>query len=441
VTVVGQNGPDGGAIAGGAVYCGSYSSPTIKNCIIRDSNITGGNAGNAGNADATHPAGRGGWGGWARGGGVYIAPFANPKLENCTITNCTVTGGNGGNGGNSSGTYGALDYRDANYGGMWSNDSTFPWQSLRNSDGQPYIGDYRFYSGYGGGVYCANDSNVTFIACNITNNTARGGISGIGGNRPWTRPDPVTAYRIPTYGGGVYCAADSNIRFIDCNIAGNVAPKPDATYHIDPYLGHGGGVAFEETASIKFENCNIHDNIAAVGGGVFWAGGEPEVRDSDISHNIAYVGGGIFGTDSAGLIKGCTIYNNFAGVGPNDVDEIVGQGGGIFSSAMDADIVDCFLNENMADASGGGIYVFGPAADVAVVRNCLLVGNEAGRDGGAISVNWSAIASVENCTLYNNRATATFGESGNTGFGGGLYCSYSANTEVIDSIFWNDFAA
>ncbi|MGA2171540.1 MAG: right-handed parallel beta-helix repeat-containing protein [Sedimentisphaerales bacterium] len=446
-TQSGQNGPDGNGLEGGAVYIQSLASPTIRNCIIRDTNITGGNAGTAGNADATHPGGRGGWGGWARGGGIYIAPFANPTIINTTITNCSVIGGNGSNGGNSFGTYDTPGYQDANYGGLYSNpfanypNPAIPWWELRNSNGQPYVGDYRFYSGYGGGVFCDSNSNATFIACSITNNRALGGMSGIGGTRSFVIPEPVIAYRIPSYGGGVYCGANSTVMFTDCNITGNIAPKPDATRHTDPYLGHGGGVAFEDTANIQFENCNITNNIAAVGGGIFCSGGTPEIRDSNVSRNIAYVGGGIYGMDIAGSIKGCTLYDNFAGVAPGDVNEVIGQGGGIFVTTANVDIVDCFLNANVTGASGGGIYVYGPVSDVTRVKNCLFVDNEAGRDGGALSVNWNAFASVENCTFYNNLATATFGEPGNTGFGGGLYCSYNANTSVIDSIFWDDSAA
>ena len=94
-------------------------------------------------------------------------------------------------------------------------------------------------------------------------------------------PDPVTAYRIPSYGGGIYCGANSDINFAGCAISGNVAPRPDATYHTDPYLGHGGGIAFEDTASIRFQNCTISDNNSAVGGGMFWSGGGPEVLDCE----------------------------------------------------------------------------------------------------------------------------------------------------------------
>ncbi|MGA2322215.1 MAG: S8 family serine peptidase [Sedimentisphaerales bacterium] len=446
-TVAGQNGPDGGGLAGGAVYINSGASPTIKNCVIRDTTITGGNAGSGGNADATNPAGRGGWAGWARGGGIYIAPFANPTLINCTITNCTVVGGNAGNGGNSSGSdYRAADYEDANYGGSYSNpyQNGFippqPWWALTNSDGQQYIGDYRFYSGYGGGVFCDANSEANFIDCDITNNTARGGMSGVGGTRPQgiVSADPVTAYRIPSYGGGVYCSANADINFVGCIISGNVAPRPDATYHTDPYLGHGGGIAFEDTASIQLQNCTISDNNSAVGGGVFWSGGEPQVLDCDIMRNTAYLGGGIYAMESAGQIRGCTLRNNFAGVSPNDVDVIAGQGGGIFGSSIDSVIADCFLTNNTSSTSGGGIYFYGVSDANTIIRNCLLTGNQAGRDGGGISTNWGAVVSVENCTLYNNQATGAFGVSGNTGFGGGLYCSYGAQTDVKNSIFWDN---
>ncbi|MBE3040232.1 MAG: right-handed parallel beta-helix repeat-containing protein, partial [Chloroflexi bacterium] len=446
-TVAGQNGPDGGGIAGGAVYLNSGASPTIKNCVIRDTTITGGNAGNGANADVTVAATRGGWAGWARGGGVYIAPFANPTLVNCTITNCTAVGGNAGNGGNSSGTvYGAADYRDANYGGSYSNPYPSyqippqPWQELRNSNGQRYVGDYRFYSGYGGGVFCDSNSAATFIDCDITNNIASGGTSGVGGTRPQgiVSADPVTAYRIPSYGGGVYCGANSDINFVGCVISNNIAPRPATTYHTDPYLGHGGGIAFEDTASIRLQNCTISDNNSAVGGGMFWSGGEPEVLDCDIMRNTAYLGGGIYATESAGQIRGCTLRNNFAGASTGDVDVIAGQGGGIFGSSIDTVIVDCFLTDNTSSTSGGGIHIYGPGDAGTIIRNCLLAGNQAGRDGGGISTNWGAAVSVENCTLFNNQATGTFGDLGNTGFGGGLYCSYGAQTNVKNSIFWDN---
>jgi subtilisin family serine protease len=453
----GQNGIDGGSATGGAVYIGAGASPTIKNCVIRDTTITGGNATDGGNADATVAAGHGGWPGGAYGGGVYVSGFANPTLINCTIRDCTVIGGNAGNGGNSSGgVFGAADYRDANYGGSYSNPfqgvgnnyliPPQPWWQMSSSSGQPYRGDYGFYSGLGGGVFCDINSSATFISCNILNNDARGGMSGVGGTRPQgiVNADPVTAYRIPSYGGGVYCGENSSIEFVDCNITSNLAPKPDVTYHTDPYLGHGGGIAFENTAYVSLTGCNISDNISAVGGGMFWLNSEPAIRDCNISANIAYVGGGIYGQDGAPLIEDCNIYRNFAGISTGDVDVIAGQGGGIFGESMNANIIDCRFVDNTTDASGAGIYFHGPVSggdSTANVTNCLMIGNTAGRDGGGISANWNILVDIVNCTLHSNNATGDFGDpNGHTGLGGGLYCAYGAITNVIDSIIWRNDA-
>jgi Subtilase family/Divergent InlB B-repeat domain/Right handed beta helix region len=422
---IGQDGLDGFGLAGGVVVVESYAKPTIRNCVIRDTTITGGNASNGGSSDATNNAGRGGWAGWARGGGIYIAPFANPTLINCAITNCTVVGGNGGNGGNYT-----LGGGNAGYGGNWSDGLL--WRTWG------YENDYRWYSGYGGGVFCDANSEANFIDCNIINNTARGGLSGTGGAGPAGPVDPCIPYRIPSYGGGIYCAENSDINLLGCIISNNVTPRPDGTYHIDPYLGHGGGIAFENTANIRLQNCTISNNSSAVGGGVFWAGGEPEVLDCSIMRNTAYLGGGIYAMESAGQIRGCTLLNNFAGISTGDVDVIAGQGGGIFGSSIDTVIADCLVTDNNSSTSGGGIHIYGPGGADPIIRNCLLTGNIAGRDGGGISANWGAVVSVENCTIYNNQAIGTFGEPGNTGFGGGLYCSYEAQTSVRNSIIWDN---
>jgi hypothetical protein len=455
----GQNGIDGGDIAGGAIYIDSGASPVLKNCTIRDTNITGGNATAGGNADATNAAGRGGWSGGARGGGVYVGAFANPTLINCTITNCSATGGNAGNGGNSSGAVYSTNpniYKDANYGGGYSNPfqgisnnsliPPQPWWELTKSDGQPFQGDYWFYSGIGGGVFCDANSSATFISCNIINNATFGGMSGVGGTRPQgiVSADPVTAYRIPSYGGGVACWENSQIEFIDCNIKNNIAPKPDATYHTDPYLGHGGGISFENTSSVRLTRCNISDNTSAVGGGMYWHGGAPTIEDCNISFNVAYVGGGAYGKEGAPLILDCNIYRNFAGVRAGDVDVVTGQGGGIFGESVDANFIDSRFVDNTTDASGAGIYFHGPVSsgdNTANVTNCLMVGNTAGRDGGAISANWNVAVRIANCTLHSNNATGSFGDpNGHTGLGGGLYCGYGAITNVIDSIIWRNDA-
>jgi len=423
----GDAGGNGTNSDGAGIVIRSGARPTIKNCVVRNCAISGGNAGDGSNADDITDAGRGGWGGWAHGAGIYVASFANPTIINTKITDNIVIGGNGGNGGDF-----AEDGGFASFGGNWSDGAA--WEIWG------YVGDYRFYSGYGAGVYCDRDSSATFIACSIANNTAQGGVSGIGGSmgEGIQIPPPDASYEIPAYGGGVYCAANSRVTFTDCNITGNTAVKPDVTYHVDPYLGHGGGIAFEDTALIRLANCTISDNNSAVGGGIYWSGGTPEVIDCNIINNSAYIGGGIYGTHSVGLIQNCAIRTNFAGVLPTDVDVVIGQGGGVYASSMGALIEDCLITENTTDASGGGIYIYGVSDAATTIKNCLMLDNEAGRDGGAVSANWEAVVDVINCTIYSNRATGAFGLPGTNGFGGGLYCSYGADTDIKNCIFWDN---
>ena len=75
-----------------------------------------------------------------------------------------------------------------------------------------FIGDYRWYSGYGAGVFCAEGSQATFEHCIFRGNRTYGGQSGVGGTLADGADDlraPILAYEIPSYGAGVYAAKDS----------------------------------------------------------------------------------------------------------------------------------------------------------------------------------------------------------------------------------------
>lgn len=446
------DGYDGYNARGGAINCADSSTQTIRNCIVRDTHIRAGNAGSGATASQDYVAGRGGWGGYAKGGGIYIGKGSATTLEKVTVTGCSATGGNGGNGGAGASSSGWQ--RPGGYGGLWS-DNARPITSWQNWG---YEGDYRYYSGYGAGIYCDQRSSVTLRECTITNNKTQGGMSGIGGSVEDTDSPPRVSYEISSYGGGIYCAADSSVRFEGCTIADNIAPKPVVdSYHLDPYLGHGGGVAFEKTASVTFKEyvpefgdtepieCVISGNTASIGGGLYWAddpnaefSASIEISDCNIFGNEAFRGAGLFGRFGSAEIKDCAIYNNFAGTRPQDVDTVPGEGGGIYTDSMAAEIFDCVIFNNYASASGGGICLFGPDANSPAVTNCLIINNTAGRDGAGISVNWYAHPIISNCTISKNISEGSFGQSG--GFGGGLYCGYKSSTEVIDSIFWANSA-
>ena len=457
------DGGDGGNAFGGGVYCLEESSPTFVNTTISDCRVFGGDGGNgAAVNEYNFGAGRGGWGGWARGGGVFVSELAEPLFINCTISNCIATGGNGGNGGNG-GTVDDVPYPPG-YGGSWSDGFYYPWQLLG------YEGNYTLYSAYGGGIYCAPDSKSKFIDCVISGNSTQGGLSGLGGDlgdgalAPGMtvsrgRIYPFEMYEIPSYGGGVYCAPDSLAEFEGCTISLNTAVKPTTVRVVDPALGYGGGIVFDRSESARLVDCLIRGNEASIGGGVYWYDNDMLVADCNIMDNLAFYGGGLYGTRGETVITGGIIHGNVAGATETDTAEVVGRGGGIHLASITAWIRDAQFFGNQASASGGGIFLTGTEPNTIMIKNCLLVNNKAGREGGGVSSNWFAQPILSNCTFSENWATGYFGFTG-TGLdpngvpqgggveqvdfesvGGGLFCGYESTAVVIDSIFYHNYAA
>jgi hypothetical protein len=463
------DGFDGVSGEGPAINIQNGASPIIMNCIIRNNEVNGGNGGNGANASSSGNnagnAGRGGWGGWAHGGAIWCGPDSSPKFINCVIENNAATGGDGGDGGNFDPQGGT-----ANYGGNWSVERGLHYNSIGFDIipvpghlwdfwdwdeafmygpvfGDPYLtsyyGNYRWYSGYGGGAYCDLRSNVEFIDCEIRGNTTRGGMSGIGGDDGGRLFEPVLSYEIQSYGAGVYCAADSTVTFTGCTFEGNIASE-DPNHSLDPYVGYGGGVCAEDTASIAFFDCNFVNNEAHSGGGMYLDSTEVTIIDCNVLSNEALRGGGLTGVDAAIDIINTEIVNNTATIDPNDPNDpnnlagsILASGAGMYCWLGGLSVRDCNVSGNLADFSGGGAYLrdVGRASFI----NNLIVNNAAGRDGGGISLNLFTEAIVSNCTFAGNASPGTLGETDNTGYGGGLSLANDSECLVTDSIFWDNY--
>ena len=459
------DGGDGGNAFGGGVYCLTESAPTFINTTITDCHVFGGDGGNGAEANEYNfGGGRGGWGGWARGGGVYVEELAKPVFIHCTISDCTATGGSGGEGG-SGATVDDVPLPPG-YGGNWSHEVYLPWELYG------YEGDYTLYSAYGGGIYCAPETEVKFIDCTISGNRTQGGLSGLGGELadgvllPGMivsdgRIYPFEPYEIPTHGGGLYCAADSIVHLEGCTIADNVAPKPADILTVDPELGYGGGASFEDVKSVSLIDCVISGNEASAGGGVYWYGNNLLVQDCNFVNNLAFSGGGLYGIRGEAVITGGFVHRNYAGSTELDTIDVAGRGGGIYLASVSAVVKDVEMYSNQANVSGGALFLTGTQPLTSTINNCLLYNNFAGRDGGGVSANWFSKPVISNCTFKDNWATGYFGyiDSGVTdpnevpqdgnedgqvdfaGTGGGLYCAYSSLVEVVDSIFWGNYAA
>ncbi|MHC4499377.1 MAG: right-handed parallel beta-helix repeat-containing protein, partial [Planctomycetota bacterium] len=440
----GYPGGNGGGAQGGAIYIGPRSSPTITDCRIANCRVYGGDGGNGGGSgDFGYAGGRGGWPGFAYGGGIYCASGSTPIVARCTIDNCLAIGGNAGDGG-SGGLYGG-------YGGAWSSSGEFDYWYYREEGYARYYyypswywrnwyyqdrtfwvegelwehwgfaaGPW-YYSGHGGGIYCASDSKPTFVDCTVSNNYADGGLTGVGGFGSYVvREDPILHQDIPGSGAGVYCAADSRAKFTRCDIVNNAVEdhsgvfalldpndpfsgydpndpnavaghpsNPDLEpnmYQVLPCSGYGGGMVVRDTVETRVEDCNIAYNTVntGFGGGIYLANAGLKIKTSHLLSNMAKKGGGFASFEGWAQITSCEIANNWASGG--------GEGGGMYIFVTDIELADSIIQYNWTDMSGGGVYIAGDTNSVeggveSIIRNCLIADNMAARDGGGISSN------------------------------------------------------
>jgi len=316
------------------------------------------------------------------GGAIFVDANSSPTIKNVIMNNCSVTGADGG-----------AIYVDANSSPAFIN------CVVTNCSADN-----------GGGAHCDVNSSPIFYHCTFGNNSAA------------------------QVAGAVLCDPNVSITVEDCNFTDNTA-------------NFGGALYCAANCSGEIIDTILERNDASEDGGAIYLAeaNDLSVADCNISYNTALHGAGIYSVDSLNLtISGCELTFNQAPLGfvdPNDpnTSSIIGQGGAVYSFATEALIRDCVLTHNSANTSGGGMYLAGES-DYIDITNCLIINNLAGRDGGGISANWYTEPNITNCTFASNAAPGTFGQLGYTGFGGGLYCSYHSNVEVIDSIFWNNYA-
>ncbi|MHC4500217.1 MAG: InlB B-repeat-containing protein, partial [Planctomycetota bacterium] len=354
--IVGANGQNGNlsdgipgvSVEGGAMHIVN-GSPTVQNCVFDGCSVDGGNGGRGANgviSPVYHPAGwDGGWAGWAYGGAVYCGFNSSPSFTDCSFTDCTATGGDGGNGGTG---YSFPPIAKGGRGGNWvwapseePGPFTVPWWldgTLTFWDGwqfAPYADpnivpgisylwppslsrwkDYWKYSGYGGAVFCENESSPKFLRCTFTDSHTFGGVSGMGGISGPVQPGQ--RYNIENFGGALYACHGSNPELVDCSFticsadtsfdprSYNPSDPNDPNSPDDIYVSYGGAVAIEDDCSVKFINCDINDSNACIGGGIWWSESNVTFIDCNLADNTAYHGGALYSVDSTGTVDNST---------------------------------------------------------------------------------------------------------------------------------------
>lgn len=221
---------------GGGIYC-SGSSPTIEKCVITDNHVYGTN----GYFSNKH-------GGDACGGGMYFSSSSTAVIR-CTFNSNTSEGGKGYN-------------------------STVNFSY--SSDGG---------NGAGGGMYCESNSAVTVRNCIFQGNRTCGGDGGDGAFIEL--PPDLFIIVYPGnggdgYGGGVYCSEDSPLQIIGCSMYANEAVRGNRGSGGGGSNGisRGGGVY----GNAEVENCIVWANTAISSPQIY---GDPVVSYSDVEDGFS----------------------------------------------------------------------------------------------------------------------------------------------------------
>jgi parallel beta-helix repeat protein len=174
---------------------------------------------------------------------------------------------------------------------------------------------------------------------------------------------------------------------------------------------YGGGIvcgSLSTTSSATIEGCTVTGNEGGFGGGIF-ASADNVIKDCTIENNVAIAsGGGIYCLSSQNTITDCTVEDNTA----------ASEGGGIYSFGFGELLISgCTITGNICqdDGEGGGAGIRGYLGDTIII-DCTISNNTAASVGGGIMT--SSTTTISGCRISDNTG----------GFGGGLS---SVSTHLI----------
>lgn len=249
---------NGQAQKGGAIYC-EQASPTIRHCVIVNSQATGGSPFDGGGGIyCVHSEARieeceisSNTAGFA-GGGIFCYERPSPTITDCTIADNQAPEG----------------------GGVYSN-----WSSPTITD---CIIRENHATRIGGGFACEEHSLPKIHQCTIVQNVAEqgGGVFSSVTSDPSIVQCVIAENRTRSDGGGIWCGVSfGGMRIERCTITQNEAS------------GHGGGVyAFIETGGFRMTRSIIWENRAGGQGSEIRLIGGVSVTSCDIQDGLQQFG-------------------------------------------------------------------------------------------------------------------------------------------------------
>ncbi len=215
-------------------------------------------------------------------------------------------------------------------------------------------------------------------------------------------------------GGGVRCAS-TNPHFLRCTFSGNQANDG------------GGGMFIEDASSPQLENCTFWENIADTGGaGLLCNASTPVIQSCTFKLNSCDYGAGITcKNNSNARISNCLFTENYeyTGLYCGDSSPIITDSEfsynriGIYCRWQSSPVISgCLFQGNPGTVTtGGGLQCFGQCSPEVI--DCIFIENTA-FSGGAIRFSGWSNPTVTGCLIENNTASDS---------GGGIHISENSH--------------
>ena len=190
----------------------------------------------------------------------------------------------------------------------------------------------------------------------------------------------------------------------------------------------GGAIGGLYLARVEIINSTFDSNVAGYGGGAVMANiGALTIVDSTFTNNTSLEGGAVYTLFSDVVIVNSTFTNNTAtggeftlGGGYGDGGAIATDGAKYTSNPNSLGIISLCgvnINNNVAHASGGGLYLWTYQGDITTVDRSVIAGNTAlpnpvpghsRGDGGGVRFGQGHVT-LSNSSLLSNSANANGG--------------------------------
>ena len=249
--------------------------------------------------------------------------------------------------------------------------------------------------GYGGVLFANSGSKLSVTSCRFEHNMVEpqhsvneGGVLALFGSNVELYDSIFVKNSVP-FGGGVLTCKTNTIMVVTSTFSDNGATH--------------GGVLYTYQSEVHIVNSSFHQNTAFFGG-AFYVTVSTILVISNSSFTMNSVkapsgsGGVIFSTESLILISDNSFFfNNTAYINGGVVDAI----------ETELLIMDCTFSHNSALVGSGGSYKIHDDSTIHIIKS-FHVGNQAGREGGALYTH-SSIVSIEDSKFYQNKGKTNGG--------------------------------